>query len=79
MQRVAVLAANSMPRLVLNGGRDTVLGAISQDNARYSRVLGGTGCDFCQMLADRGAVYSADTADFEAHDKCACTPEPDWP
>ena len=42
------------------------------------RVLGGEGCEFCQMLAGRGAVYSAETADFEAHDKCACTPEPDW-
>lgn len=78
MQHVAVLAANSMTRLVLDGGRDTILGALRQDRARYARVLGGEGCEFCQMLAGRGAVYSAETADFEAHDKCACTPEPDW-
>jgi hypothetical protein len=40
------------------------------------RVLGGAGCDFCQMLAGRGEVYSAETADFEAHDHCGCTAEP---
>lgn len=78
LARVAALAANSMTRLVLNGGRDTIIETLRQDRARYSRVLGGSGCDFCQMLAGRGAVYSAETADFEAHDKCACTPEPDW-
>ena len=25
------------------------------------------------MLAGRGAIYSAETADFSAHDHCACT------
>lgn len=78
LRNASTLTANAMVRLVLNGGRDTVLGTLRQDRARYARVLGGEGCDFCQVLAGRGAVYSAETADFEAHDKCACTPEPDW-
>lgn len=79
MQRVSVLASNAMTRIALDGGRRTVVDALKQDRgARYQRVLGGSGCDFCQMLAGRGAVYSAETADFEAHDKCACMPEPAW-
>ena len=79
MQHVAVLAGNAMTRLALDGGRSTIIQPLRQDSgARYQRVLGGQGCEFCQMLAGRGAVYSADTADFEAHDKCACTPEPVW-
>lgn len=80
MQNVSVLASNAMTRLVLNGGRETILDVVRSDEARYARILGGSGCDFCRMLADRGAVYlTADTAEFEPHDKCGCTPEPDWP
>jgi hypothetical protein len=69
-----------LARLVLNAGRSTITDSLAQDpRARgYQRVLGGGGCDFCQMLADRGGVYSAQTVDFEAHDHCACTPEPVW-
>lgn len=78
LRHVAILVANSMTRLALDGGRQTVLNVLRSDNAKYARVLGGEGCEFCQMLAGRGAVYSADSADFEAHDKCACTPEPSW-
>lgn len=68
----------AMARLVLNAGRETVTQTLAADpRARgYQRVLGGGGCDFCQMLAGRGDVYSAETADFEAHDHCGCTAEP---
>lgn len=68
----------AMARLVLNAGRDTVLETGKADPRAngWSRVLGGGGCDFCQMLAGRGAVYfSEDTAGFEPHDHCGCTPE----
>lgn len=68
----------AMSRLVLQSGRDTVLSTIREDRAAYGwqRVLGGGGCDFCRMLAGRGAVYKEDTADFESHDHCGCTSEP---
>lgn len=70
----------AVARLVLNAGRSTITDSLAQDPraAGYERVLGGAGCDFCQMLAGRGGVYSAETADFEAHDHCACTPSPVW-
>jgi len=72
------LAQGAMARLVLNAGRETIVQSLAADSrARgYRRILGGGGCDFCQMLAGRGGVYSADTADFAAHDHCGCTAEP---
>ncbi len=68
----------SLARLVLNAGRETVLRTTSADDkaSGFQRVLGGKGCDFCQMLAGRGAVYSEDSVEFEAHDHCGCSAEP---
>lgn len=78
MANALTLVQGSMARLVLNGGRETVTQSLAADrHARgYQRVLGGSGCDFCQMLAGRGDVYSAESAAFEAHDRCGCTAEP---
>lgn len=71
-------AIGAMARLVLDAGRVTTLQTLASDSRAvgFERVLGGSGCQFCQMLAGRGGVYSADTADFEAHDHCGCTAEP---
>jgi len=78
MANALTLVQGSMSRLVLNASRETITQTLAADpRARgYRRVLGGGGCDFCQMLAGRGGVYSAETADFEAHDRCGCTAEP---
>lgn len=64
-------------RLILDAGRDTVRNSVLADPqaAGWQRVTSG-GCDFCQMLADRGEVYTEATADFESHDHCACSAEP---
>ena len=76
MSNALTLAQGSMARLVLNGGRETVLKTLAADDRAtgWRRVLGGGGCDFCQELA--GRVYPTDLADFEAHGKCGCTSEP---
>lgn len=78
MANAMTLVQGAMARLVLDAGRSTITASLVGDHqARgYRRILGGSGCDFCQMLAGRGDVYSADTADFEAHDRCGCTAEP---
>jgi hypothetical protein len=39
-------------------------------------VTSGNACDFCSMLADRGAVYGEASAEFEAHDHCSCSAQP---
>lgn len=66
-------------RRILNFSRQTVMGSsIADPGARGWQRIGVGECDFCQMLLDRGAVYSESTADFEAHDHCHCSAEPAW-
>ena len=78
MSNALTQTTGAMARLVLNAGRETTLETLRADSAAFGfqRVLGGGGCDFCQMLAGRGAVYKEDTASFEAHDHCGCTAVP---
>lgn len=67
----------SSSRLVLSGSRGTISGAVRDGGiAGYRRVSDGKPCAFCAMLLGRGAVYSADTADFHAHDGDGCSAEP---
>lgn len=75
MTNALTQASGAMARLVLNAGRSTVLDSLKADpKARgWVRVLGGGGCDFCQMLA--GREYPTDNAGFDAHDHCGCTAE----
>lgn len=67
------------PRLVREGGRKTVTENSARDPAkpRYQRFLSSRSkhCDFCSMLAGRGAVYhTKDTAGVgkHFHDRCHC-------
>lgn len=57
--------------------RDTITTNRSNDPdaVGWRRVTAG-GCAFCRMLADRGAVYKADTARFASHPNCHCVAEP---
>lgn len=74
-----VQAIGAAGRLVLAGGRDTVLASAGADRhaAGWRRVASGSACEFCAMLAGRGPVYKgARTAEFAAHDHCACAAEP---
>lgn len=65
-------------RHALDGGRQTIQQTIRHDDRAvgFQRVTSGQPCEFCSMLAGRGAVYKDDTVDFEAHDGCSCTSEP---
>lgn len=71
-------SASAGMRHVLNGGRETIVQA-TQDDAKalgWARATSGRACSFCALLAARGAVYKADTVDFQAHDHCSCGAEP---
>ena len=72
-----VQSSGAATRLVLDGGRDTIRATTAADprTQGWRRVTAG-GCDFCQMLAGRGDVYTEATADFASHDHCACSAEP---
>jgi hypothetical protein len=57
--------------------RDTILDNQRRDpaSAGWRRVT-GVCCKFCRMLADKGAIYKRDTAQFAAHPHCDCGAEP---
>lgn len=65
-------------RHALTGGRQTIIHSVADDHAArgWRRVASGKACEFCSMLAGRGAVYGPDTGHFAAHDGCSCTAEP---
>jgi hypothetical protein len=72
---------SSVERHVLTAGRDTFFQNTALDakktgtKARYARIARPNCCDFCQMLAGRGAVYHSEKSAGEMtkyHDKCRC-------
>lgn len=77
MQNALVRTSGALSRHVLTGGRDAIVLSVAADRETrgWGRVTAGEPCAFCALLAGRGAVFSEDTADFEAHDHCACGAE----
>jgi hypothetical protein len=77
MRDAFVQSSGAATRLVLDAGRDTIRETAVSDpqTAGWQRVTSG-GCDFCEMLAGRGDVYTEASADFASHDHCACSAEP---
>jgi hypothetical protein len=78
MRTALVRTSGSVGRHVVTGARATLIQSTAADRQAhgYARVTHAKACDFCRMLATRGAVYSDSTADFRAHDHCACMAEP---
>lgn len=68
-----------MQKQATAGFWDSITGN-AQDDAEavgWRRFARGEGsCPFCRMLADKGAVYSAETARFAAHTSCHCVAAP---
>jgi hypothetical protein len=64
-------------RIIANADRQSVMASSTADRSARGWARAGSGeCEFCQMLIDRGAVYSEATADFESHDHCGCLAVP---
>lgn len=76
-----IRASGAATRLVLEGGRETIIESVRTDPVaqRWQRITSADPCHFCAMIASRGAVFTEETAGFEAHDHCACEPEPVYP
>lgn len=57
---------------------DTIEGQSKRDpeSVGWRRETRLNACGFCRMLADRGAVYRAHTANFAAHKSCHCVAVP---
>jgi len=79
-QNAGVALAGSMERIVLDAGRQTILGAVDEDREAigWARIGDANPCAFCAMLISRGPVYSEATAKFQSHPHCACVAAPVW-
>lgn len=83
-QRAVALSrlSGSLVRLVQQPARHTVAGSTRRDPAgpRFARKPAGLNpCDWCLMLASRGAVYWTEATAGEMnqfHDDCYCEPVP---
>lgn len=72
-----VKVAGGLQRIIANADRDTVIGSSIQDRGARGWAREGVGeCDLCQLLLDRGAVYTEATSQFETHDRCGCVGVP---
>jgi len=78
VQAALTKLTGAVETLVLDQGRDTIIGATHADRKAkgWARVPEPDACYFCAMLATRGAVYKHGTATFQPHDHCRCHAEP---
>ena len=54
------LLSGTLQRAIFNGARDTTLANVERERgARWARHASANACEFCRMLATRGAVYSS--------------------
>jgi hypothetical protein len=68
-------------RLALSPSNDTILRNTLADpeKPRFARIPNGRTCEWCRMLASRGAVYRTEgTAMAPRHAKCDCTVHAVW-
>jgi hypothetical protein len=71
------LILGGLQRRVADSARETVMGsAIADPQASGWQRQAFGGCEFCQMIASRGAVFSEASADFASHDACRCVAVP---
>lgn len=71
---------DAMQEYVLWPGRETLRRSAVADPSAigWRRVTSRGACDFCVMLAGRGAVYKESTVNFQSHGSCNCGVEPVW-
>jgi hypothetical protein len=83
MEKALLASAGATTRLIADAGRSTIRENVLQDSRSvgWRRVTDGHPCEFCAMLAGRGAVYKSDATaglDDPYHDHCLCTVEPQF-
>jgi len=78
MDQVALRLLPDVQKEIVRPARDTITTNTKRDPSAvgWRRISSGSGCKFCRMLADRGAVYKSDTARFASHGHCHCTAAP---
>lgn len=78
IEAVALRLLPEVQREIALPFRDTITTNTKRDPSAngWRRVSSGSGCKFCRMLSDRGAVYRAETARFASHSNCHCSAAP---
>jgi len=73
------LVGGTQKRLA-NSANVTITGStVADPKARgWTRHTRSDACDFCKMVASRGAVFTAKTATFACHEHCFCRAVPVW-
>ena len=72
-RRAQTMIDGGLQLRIANAARETVrFSSIEDPSAQGWQRQASGGCEFCQMLASRGVVYSEASADFASHDHCRC-------
>ena len=72
--------AGSTQRVMLDAQRATVASNAAAEGVRYRRRTNYAGaCDWCLVMATRGAVYTSAASAVRGHDNCRCLAIPERP
>jgi ferredoxin len=69
----------TVQRAVLDAQRETVSYNANREGVRYRRHCGYAACNWCLVMASRGAVYKSATSAVRGHDNCRCLAVPERP
>lgn len=72
------LVIGGVTKRIANAARDTIQGSAVADPRAdgWQRLASPGSCEFCRMIAQRGAVFTEATVKFGAHDNCLCQAAP---
>jgi hypothetical protein len=78
VEQVALRLLPQVQKEIARPFRDTMVTNRRRDPSAigWRRISSGTGCKFCRLLSDKGAIYKESTARFAAHAHCHCTAAP---
>jgi hypothetical protein len=69
-----------LQKRIVNSANLTVTDSTARDPAArgYQRSARAGACDFCRMVASRGAVFTKASSTFACHEHCFCAAVPAW-
>jgi len=75
---VALRLVPQVQREIAHPFRDTITTNSRRDpsSVGWRRISSGSGCKFCRMLSDKGAIFKESTVRFAAHGSCHCSAAP---
>lgn len=69
----------SVHRAIADAQRETVAFNAAREGVRYRRHCGYAACNWCLVMAGRGAIYKSATSAVRGHDNCRCLAVPERP